>query len=67
MSLKLLSLSSLHLAGTALRVIREISYNLSIGVLNDEVKEEEELYSFLEFLLSNIEEAKAVAKLEIRA
>lgn len=50
-----------------MRVIREISYNLSIGVLNDEVKEEEELYSFLEFLLSNIEEAKAVAKLEIRA
>lgn len=67
MSLKLLSLSSLHLAGTALRVIREILDNLSIGVLNDEVKEEEELYSFLEFLLSNIEEAKAVAKLEIRA
>lgn len=32
MSLKLLSLSSLHLAGTALRVIRKILHSLSIGI-----------------------------------
>lgn len=31
-NLKLLSLSSLHMSGTALGVIREISYNWSIGV-----------------------------------
>lgn len=33
----------------------------------DEGKEEEQLYSFPEFLFSKTEEAKAVAKLEIGA